>query len=405
MTRPANPPRRHGGAIAQAADSPAGFGGAVVLATADDTIRTRIRRCAAETGVYLADYHDIGPVRHGQHTALLLLGADLAATAASHASSPASRTVVIAARRADDDVFATAAALHATLISMRSGDVAWLNDQLRTAAAAVLDRLTGAGFRIGYTDHDLGRRFGHLPAIEVSRWRQHERQAVHVSLEAIARDAATAGQSSTVERSNYRTLRRRYPDLWTDLRSADGTALGAFVTDLPPDVVDVLCRLRQDHPVLDEADLADLERRDVRASWRQTARVDVYRMLGGTSRQVCDGLDSRTVDRLWWAVVGGTGAWPDHDGHQVHWDYRRLVPAFAAALMSARRHTRLPNRQYTINQVGPRGRGRARWQVICTGSVVAVTADRHAACFAAWIHHRSTRPRTTRDPARTPAPS
>ncbi|WP_432983133.1 hypothetical protein [Dactylosporangium sp. CA-233914] len=405
MTRAANTPRRHGGAIAAAAGSPAGFGGAVVLATADDTIRTRVRRCAAEAGVYLADYHDIGPVRHAQHTALLLLGADLAATAASHASSPTGRTVVIAPRRADDDAFAAAAALHATLISLRSGDVAWLSDQLRTAAAAVLDRLTGAGFRIGYTDHDLGRRFGHLPGIEVSRWRQHKRQAVHVSLESVARDAETAGDTSTVDRSNYRTLRRRYPNLWTDLRSADGTALGAFVTDLPPEIVDLLCTLRQDHPVLDEADLADLERRDVRASWRQTARVDVYRMLGGTSRQVCDGLDSRTVDRLWWAVVRGTGAWPDHDGHQVRWDYDRLVPAFAAALLSARRRTRLPNRQYAIDQASERGRGQARWRVICTGSVVAVTDDRHAACFAAWVHHRSTRLRTTPGPRLAPATS
>ena len=74
--------------------------------------------------------------------------------------------------------------------------------------------------------------------------------------ENVARAECRHGQSSTVDRSNYRSLHRLYPDVWTDLSYSNVTVLGAFVADLTPDLVNTLIGLRCEYAVLDESDYA-----------------------------------------------------------------------------------------------------------------------------------------------------
>ncbi|GAA1577301.1 hypothetical protein GCM10009827_118940 [Dactylosporangium maewongense] len=112
--------------------------------------------------------------------------------------------------------------------------------------------------------------------LQVTSVRLHDEQVLYVILENVARDDRDAGQTAAVHRSNYRTLHRRYPDLWTDLRSQTVTALGAFVADLPPAVVDLLYRLQHEHPVLDQHDWPQPPRR----MWQSCCQVQATMLSG-----------------------------------------------------------------------------------------------------------------------------
>jgi hypothetical protein len=366
---------------------------AVVLVTADDTIRAPIRQCAARAGAFVAQYGDlVSAQQHHAEIRVLLVGADLATAAAEVRLPRAQQVIVVATGEPDFAVFTAAAALRATYVTGSRTDRRWLIDQLAAAATETVDRLQAAGFRLGYTDRGVAETYARVQALQVSRWRQDPTHAVYVSLEDVARDECAVGQSSTVDRSNYRTLHRRYPGLWTDLVYSNAAALGAFVADLPPDVVDLLCGLRQDYAVLDEDDLAELEQRDIRTSWQQAASAEVRRGIGEDARDVWDALEPEHVDRLWWETVTGIGAWPQHDGHQVRWDVDRLVPAFAGRLLAEFRRTWRPDPGYRIDRIDSTGRRRCwepGWQVSRHGQVIATAYSRHAARVAAWQHQRT----------------
>jgi len=125
----------------------------VLLVTGDEAVRAQVRRCADRAGAFLAEHPDLASAqRHGVDAAVVLIGGDMldadrsgAALQTVAGAWPATQgqrgqLLVLVARRADVELFVTAAALHASYVTLAPTELAWLTDQLRPAAAGTVDR-------------------------------------------------------------------------------------------------------------------------------------------------------------------------------------------------------------------------------------------------------------------------
>jgi len=194
-----------------------------------------------------------------------------------------------------------------------------------------LGRLAGAGHRIGFAEPGRTRDLGFVNEWQVSDHRRSRADAPYVSFGQVARGDCPAGQSSSVQRSNFRVAHRRFPHAWTDTVHRDVTVLGAFVADLPPAAVDQMVRLNS-YPLLDEDDHSALEDDDIHDSWRQWVAADVRGLLDEPTRRLFDATDDAVCQQLWWDTSTDLGLDPEHSGHRAAWNYPAIVPAFAAQL-------------------------------------------------------------------------
>jgi hypothetical protein len=164
------------------------------------------------------------------------------------------------------------------------------------------------------------------------------------------------------------------------------TQLAGFLCDLPAAAVDALCRLAPD-PVLYDPDAG--ERDDVTTSWLRWVRSAVYTRLRRRSQAVWHVLDDDTVTRLWWQVVDGMRCRPADSGRIVQWNLERLVPAFAARLLTEFRH-RCRDPRYQITKISSPASSAARYLVYDTASRTPIgeAPTRFDADLLAWRHQR-----------------
>jgi hypothetical protein len=362
----------------------------VLAVTGDPSIREHLHAYAARVGVHLTDHTTVAAAKsHWAGAKLVLLGADLVATPKLASMPTIPEVIIVSADRNDFSPFETAAVVGAAYVAVVPDADRWLTEQLRRAGGDVVDRLRSAGFRIGYAHRAAASDTGYLLSHDLSDQRYHDDQALFASLEKVARGDCQAGQSTTVDRSNYRSLHREHPDVWTDLVFSNVTALGAFVADLPPEVVDVLCRLKESYPLFDEDDHSALEDEEIDASWEQWVSADVFGLLGERAQEVWSALDADTVRRLWWDTVTGLGYRPDHNGLHVSWDYTRLVPAYAARLMAEFRRGWRHDDRY---QIVPGYRGWRAWEPVYAlfladeREPIGIAFSRFQAQVQAWRH-------------------
>jgi hypothetical protein len=207
----------------------------------------------------------------------------------------------------------------------------WLTSRLAETSTLTLVRLHSSGYVLGYADRDAARQAGHLAPLQYTDERRSSTDAVYVSFGAAASGDGTAGHASTLHRSNFRVLHRRFPHAWTNMVFSNITVLGAFACDLPPQAVDQLCALTGD-PLLDAADLAALEQQEIRESWQQRVADDVHTLLDPPAREAFAALPDTQREQLWWQTAADLGVQPEHTGYTVRWNYDRLVPAYAQRL-------------------------------------------------------------------------
>lgn len=314
---------------------------AVLAVTGDELLAELLRECAGRAGAYLTVHPSVAAARGVWADAqVILLGADQVAAAARARLRPRGRLIVVGADGLDAGTVRGAEQLRAGYVAVLPLGCGWLTDQLRPAGAAVMDRLRAAGFRVGYTDRARALEAGFVRPLDWREHRDEDRPHAYVLLSDVARGECRWGQATTVLRSNMRCLHRACPDTFTDMVFANTTALGAFVADLTPAVVDRLCGLARDYLVFDDDDLAALEYEEIIASWQQWLAADVHRGLGEHARAVWDQLDDERREQLSWEVVTGTDAWPEHDARTVLWRLGRLVGAYAARLTTEARRAR-----------------------------------------------------------------
>lgn len=314
----------------------------VLAVTADGELRGLLAECADRAGVFLHAYDEVVAARQvWAEAALILLGADQVTAAVRARLHPRGGVIVVGGTGLDPETVRVAELIRAAYLVVLPTGRDWLADQLRPAGAVVLDRLRAARFSVGYTDRARAVEQGYVRPLD---WRERadtDRRHAYVMLSDVARGECRSGQSTTVQRSNMRSLHRVFPGVFTDMTFSNVTVLGAFVADLSPRVVDVLCRLACEYLVFDEDDLSALEHDEVHASWQQWVAADVYRRLGDRASAVWDELTDEDCERLWWEVVAGLDAWPEHDARTVLWRLGRLTQAYAARLTAeARRRAR-----------------------------------------------------------------
>jgi hypothetical protein len=310
----------------------------VLLITADPQIREQVQRYAARAGAYLDHQSSItGPVRlRWGRSPLVLLGADLAHTVARARLRRLSNLVLLTDGRPRRETAIAATRVSPSYVAdVRTGG-GWLTSRLAETATVTLGRLHSSGYLLGYADRDAARRVGHLTPFQYTDERRSSTDAVYVSFGAAASGDCASGHASTLHRSNFRVLHRRYPNAWTDLVFSNITVLGAFACDLPPQAVDQLCALTGD-PLLDSADLTALEQQEIRESWQQRVAQDVHTLLDAPAREAFAALPDAQREQLWWQTAADLGVQPEHTGYTVRWNYDRLVPAYAQRLIG---HTR-----------------------------------------------------------------
>lgn len=169
----------------------------------------------------------------------------------------------------------------------------------------------------------------------------------YVDLGRVARSEDQAGQSSTLDRSNYRRLLEDYPESFTVLSYSNVDCLGAYVGNLTEEVIDVLTGLVTDYPAYDDSDMSELESEEITESWDQYVRYDVAREIPEKYRDQWDDLDDLDVPatddqpmqekkaEVFWAAVQAADYYPEHSGLDVVWRYDQFMPQLIDGIETA----------------------------------------------------------------------
>lgn len=207
------------------------------------------------------------------------------------------------------------------------------------------NQLRQADFAIGYAFPQDAERFGYLNSSTGVSFEWYAGSRVHhvdgapsehygiayVDLGAVAYEDDNRGHGDTVKMSNYRSLRRDFPQVpWVDTSYSNTNTLGVFVRDLGEDMVNLLIGLVEQYSVYDESDLSELESDQIDESWAGWLRSDLWSELGhltpmgsDTVRTVMwDGLGEELVTDLFWSAVSqewfGSNV-PEHSGSEIMW--------------------------------------------------------------------------------------
>jgi hypothetical protein len=362
----------------------------VLLITADRIVSRSVRRTAEQEGVHVVEHHTAQAAEpYWAHAPMVLLGHDLLDAAKAMACRYTGRLIVVSATRPSIAGMIHAGSVQPEYVVVVRFATTALRPVLKQYAAGTLARLTAAGYPCGHADRALAQVRGYVRPDEISPRPLGITHAVYGSFGAVARGDAPAAQADARQRSNFAALHDRFPTAWTDTVSEHVTQLGGFLCDLPAAAVDALCRLALD-PVLQNLDAG--ERDDVTASWLRWVRSAVYIRLRRRSQAVWHVLDDDEVTRLWWQVVDGMGCRPADTGRIVQWDLERLVPAFAARLLTEfrRHHRRDPRYQIAQTTAVASSTGRYLVHDTASRSPIGEAPTRFDAGLLAWRHQRVT---------------
>lgn len=148
-----------------------------------------------------------------------------------------------------------------------------------------------------------------------------------IDLGSIGRGKDAYDQTDYVYYSNYRSLLRDYPNVFTVISYSNVDTLGAYIGNLPEYVIDILCGLRNDYPLYDESDCSELECELVSESWQYTD-YDLARWLEEYApeyRDLWDALEDVPApdpyvsegqsmrEYLWWEVNSENQGNPWHE--------------------------------------------------------------------------------------------
>lgn len=222
----------------------------------------------------------------------------------------------------------------------------------------VITRLRGASFDLGWADPADAANRGYLPPTwvewETQSWvpkvsatpgtYDNPRFRPYVCLGNVARGRDAYGQTSTVHRSNYRSLRRDFPQVpWVDVSYVNVDSLGVFCTwftedaECGPDLLDILCKLATEYPVFDEDDMSSLEHDEIGESWGYMAWDLRHELEDTPAADVWDYIGDTTVQDLFWEAMsaGAFGNYPEHNGLEVVWgDIADRARDFAPVLVN-----------------------------------------------------------------------
>jgi hypothetical protein len=208
---------------------------------------------------------------------------------------------------------------------------------LETDAAEQLRR---AGFPVSYASRE-DVTYGTLPPYSHYRSdsRSDDHKLAYVDLSSVAKGEDAHGQSSYVDRSNFRRLTEDYPEAFTPIGWTNVDGLGSFVRDIAAEdgLVDALCSLATDYPVYDDDDLSTLEQDEISEQWSDFGAHDFGRELGEDAEAIWDTLTEDEQSQLFYAACEESGYYPEAASVEILWSYAFERNAPIAARMLADR--------------------------------------------------------------------
>lgn len=159
----------------------------------------------------------------------------------------------------------------------------------------------------------------------------------YADLSRVGKGECQAGQSSTLDRSNFRSLIRDYPGMFTPTAWSNVDGLGAYAGNLTAEVIGILAGLADQYPVYDDEDMSELESDEITESFDQYARADAESDMDEQTRDLWDQLaltSDSAQEALWWQVCSDNQGndYCEHDGYSANWDLSRFLPALSGAL-------------------------------------------------------------------------
>jgi hypothetical protein len=195
------------------------------------------------------------------------------------------------------------------------------------------------GIRVEHAQDHTDHRGEHLGWVDPHDVDSHDGYGGRpwVSLIRIARSECQAGQSTTVDRSNFRSLMRDYPDVWTNISYSNVEALGAYVDNLSDELIDVIAGLSDGYPVYDEEDLGELEDSEISSAWDNHLSWDARRDLPEDLQDAWDtlntsGVNNDTIGQAFYQAMSDIGYYPEHSGYEVLWDDAKVTEVITLAL-------------------------------------------------------------------------
>jgi hypothetical protein len=158
----------------------------------------------------------------------------------------------------------------------------------------------------------------------------------YVDLGNVARGEDAYGQTTTLDRSNFRSIMRDYPDMFTPTSYSNTDSLGAYVGNLTEDVISELCGLVTGYPVYDESDMSELESDEITESFDSYVRRDITCEIAESHRDTWEFLlTPDEQESAFWSAVTAADYYPEHDGHDVCWRYEDFMPQLLDAIETA----------------------------------------------------------------------
>lgn len=197
-----------------------------------------------------------------------------------------------------------------------------------------VQKLRDHGFRVEWVRSDIkdDNWYGYIGPYDTSKY-CNKGDLQYVNLGTIAKGTDGANQTSTYLRSNYRKLREDFPDIWTDTSYSNVDVLGAFVADLPDEVIDILIHLKGDDYVYDSDDLSALENDEITESWDEYVRSDITIVLYKADvENEWDALTHDAQKAMFWAAVTKSDYYPEHDGLDIIWHFDKILPVLVDML-------------------------------------------------------------------------
>lgn len=180
--------------------------------------------------------------------------------------------------------------------------------------------------RVDRTQVDAIRERGWISPFDIGRRYLDPEDAPFVVLSSVARGEDTADQSTSWQRSNFRSLQRDLDDVpWVTVSYTNVDALGAFVADLDSDTVDTLVKLADEYPVYDEEDMSALEDDEIQESITGYVISDVRLGLDEDVSERWIDLDEGSQVAMVRDFVHDQDGYPEHNGLEVIWDMDALA--------------------------------------------------------------------------------
>ena len=201
-----------------------------------------------------------------------------------------------------------------------------------------IEWLKSAGFTVSLAEPREARERGYVDSKYVAHSDYYRTDDSRPYVEFGERDEDYYGQSSTVERSNFRSIVRDFPGIIVPVSYSNVNALGAFVHDMTDELINVMIGLREEYPVYDESDLSELESEEITKAFSLYLFADWYRSASEEWQEVADLVGGSFMDDYaemrdaFFQATYDADYYPGHDGNQVRWDDAKVDACMVTAL-------------------------------------------------------------------------